>query len=227
MGDGKVHHEGPKATDLENVRALNEAFLTMLRRSPHARKHLFGLRSDVARQLIELSPRRAARLAEVPFLLFSFRERDEPFWRPAFEVDTTQDLFATAQQTHGDVSRLIDAGLGFIWQLAKQNPYVLRMLCGASVHWCEQIAEHPLIQILGFASSNHEMLVIRLEKKTEVWLKLLDAGVSDLREVRRAAHISALQTVLTYTEEVAKTAWASAACRTQTPILKVADKNAN
>jgi hypothetical protein len=227
MGDGKVHHEGPKATDLENVSALNEAFLTMLRRSPHARKHLFGLRSDVARQLIELSPRRAARLAEVPFLLFSFRERDEPFWRPAFEVDTTQDLFATAQQTHGDVSRLIDAGLGFIWHLAKQNPYVLRMLCGASVHWCEQIAEHPLIQILGFASSNHEMLVMRLEKKTEVWLKLLDAGVSDLREVRRAAHISALQTVLTYTEEVAKTAWASAACRTQTPILKVADKNAN
>jgi hypothetical protein len=227
MGDGKVHHEGPKATDLENVRALNEAFLTMLRRSPHARKHLFGLRSDVARQLIDLSPRRAARLAEVPFLLFSFRERDEPFWRPAFEMDTTQDLFATTQQMHGDVSRLIDAGLGFIWQLAKQNPYVLRMLCGASVHWCEQVAEHPLIQILVFASSNHEMLVIRLEKKTEVWLKLLDAGVSDLREVRRAAHISALQTVLTSTEEVARTAWASAACRTQIPILQVADKNAN
>jgi len=222
-----VHHEGPKATDLENVRALNEAFLTMLRRSPHARKHLFGLRGDVARQLIKLSPRRAARLAEVPFLLFSFRECDEPFWRPAFEVDTTQDLFATTQQTHGDVSRLIDAGLGFIWQLAKQNPYVLRMLCGASVHWCEQVAEHPLIQILDFASSNHEMLVIRLEKKTEVWLKLLDAGVSDLREVRRAAHISALQTVLTYADQVAKTAWASAACRTQAPILQVADKNAN
>ena len=227
MGDGKVHHEGPKATDLENVRALNEAFLTMLRRSPHARKHLFGLRSDVARQLIDLSPRRAARLAEVPFLLFSFRERDEPFWRPAFDVDTTQDLFAPTPQMHGDVSRLIDAGLGFIWQLAKQNPYVLRMVCGATVHWCEQVAEHPLIQILGFASSNHEMLVIRLERKTEVWLKLLDAGVSDLREVRRAAHISALQTVLTSTEEVAGTAWASAACRTQIPILQVADKNAN
>jgi hypothetical protein len=222
-----MHHEGPKATDLENVRALNEAFLTMLRRSPHARKHLLGLRNDVARKLLELNPRRAARLAEVPFLLFSFRERDETFWRPAFEVDTTQDLFTTTHQTHGDVSRLIDAGLGFIWQLAKQNPYVLRMLCGASVHWCEQLAEHPLIQILSFASSNHDMLVIRLERKTEVWLKLLDAGVCDLREVRRAAHISALQTILTNKEEATSTVWASAACRTQIPILQVADKNAN
>lgn len=222
-----MQQEGPQATDLENVRALNEAFLTLLRRSPVARNHLFGLRGDLARKLIELSPRRAARLAEVPFLLFSFRERDELYWRPAFELDPNHDLLATAQPAQMEVSRLVDAGLGFIWQLARQNPYVLRILCGASVHWCEQIGEHTLIHILRFASANRDMLVIRLERKTEIWLKLLDAGVSDVIEVRRAAHISALQTVLTCTQGAVNTAWASAACRTRAPLMKVADENSD
>jgi len=220
-----MHHEGPQITDLDNVHALNEAFLTLLRRSPDARKYLSGLRADLARALVELSPRRAARLAEVPFLLFSFRERDEPFWRPAFEMDPNQDLFAASQVAQSDVSQLVDAGLGFIWQLARQNPYTLRILCGASVHWCEQISEHTLIQILGFAAANRDTLVIRLEGRANLWLKLLNAGVSEIREVRRAAHISALQTVLTCTQSTTKTAWASAACRTRAPVMQVADEN--
>lgn len=218
-------YEGPQVTDMDNVRALNETFLTLLRRSPHAQEHLWGLREDLARRLVSLTPRQAERLAEAPFLLFSFRERDDRFWRTAFEQDANQDLFSAAHDQQADVSRLIAAGLGFIWQLARQNPYVLRLLCGATVHWCEQISEHTLVRILNFATENHELLVLRLAGRSELWRKLLYCGVHPLHEVRRAAHISVLQTVLTQVDRTSAVVWASAACRTQAPALKVAEKS--
>lgn len=218
-------YEGPQVTDMDNVRALNETFLALLRRSSHAQQHLRGLQQDLARRLVSLTPRQAERLAEAPFLLFSFRERDEQFWRTVFELDPNQDLFSIPDARQEDVSRLIAAGLGFIWQLARQNPYVLRLLCGATVHWCEQISERTLIQILNFATENRQLLVLRMATRSEIWRKLLYSGVHPLREVRRAVHISVLQSVLTEVDRNSAGIWASAACRTMAPTLKVADEN--
>ena len=222
-----MHYDSPQVTDLDNVRALNEAFLTLLRRSSSARERLCGLREDLARRLISLSPRQAERLAEAPFLLFSFREGDERIWSKVFELDPNHDLFSVPHPVQADVSRLIAAGLGFVWQLARQNPYALRLLCGATVHWCEQICEHTLIQLLNLATVNHQLLVLRLESKTELWQKLLDSGVHQQLEVRRAAHISVLQTVLTQPERTGRIVWASAACRTAVPRMRVADSDAD
>ena len=160
---------------------------------------------------------------EVPFLLFSFRESDEQFWRQVFDLDPNHDLYSVLRPVQDDVSRLIAAGLGFIWQLARQNPYSLRLLCGASVHWCEQICERTLIQILNFAAANHQLLVLRLESKTELWQKLLECGVHHQLEIRRAAHISVLQTLLTQPERIGSTVWVSAARRTKIPRMRVAD----
>ena len=39
-----MHYDSPLVTDMDNVRALNEAFLTLLRRSSSARERLIGLR---------------------------------------------------------------------------------------------------------------------------------------------------------------------------------------
>jgi len=220
-----MHYEGPQLNDMDNVRALNETFLALLRRSPHAQAHLHGLQEDLARRLISLTPGQAARLAEAPFLLFSFRERDERFWHTVFEMDPNQDLFSIPSARQEDVSRLIAAGLGFIWQLARQNPYVLRLLCGATVHWCEQIGEHTLIQILNFATENHQSLVLRLASSSNIWQKLLYSGVHPLHEVRRAAHMSVLQTVLTEVDTSRPVEWVTAACRSMAPSLKVADEN--
>jgi hypothetical protein len=220
-----MHYEGPQVTDMDNVRALNETFLALLRRSSHAQEHLLGLREDLARRLIGLTPRQAERLAEAPFLLFSFRERDERFWCTVFELNPNQDLFSVPGARQEDMGRLIAAGLGFIWQLARQNPYVLRLLCGATVHWCEQISERTLIQILNFATENRKLLELRLASRSEIWRKLLYSGVHPLREVRRAAHITVLQSVLTEVDPSSASVWATAACRTMAPRLKVADEN--
>ncbi|NOX70111.1 MAG: flagellar transcriptional regulator FlhD [Gammaproteobacteria bacterium] len=220
-----MHYEGPQSTDLDNVKALNETFLALLRRSPCAQAHLQGLPEDLARRLISLTSAQAARLAEAPFLLLSFRERDERFWHAVFELEPTQDLFSIPRARQEDVSRLIAAGLGFIWQLARQNPYVLRLLCGATVHWCEQIGEHTLIRILNFATDNHNLLVLRLASSSKIWRKLLYSGVHPLTEVRRAVHMSVLQTVLTEVDTSRRVDWATAACRTTAPKLKVADEH--
>ncbi len=219
-----MQYEGPQDTDLENVRALNEAFLTLLRHSSSAREHLTGLREDLAKRLMSLSPRQAARLAEAPFLLFSFRERDDRLWRAAFQPDPNQDLFTTSRPVSGDMTQLVTAGLGFVWQLARKNPYALRLLCGATVHWCEQLGDHTLIRILNFATANQELLVLRMEFRAEIWTKLLYSGVHQHLEVRRAAQLSVMQTLLTQVDRTSAVSWASAACRMTVPTLKVADE---
>lgn len=219
-----MHYEGLQDTDLENIRALNETFLSLLRRSSGAREHIKGLREDLAKRLLSLSPRQAGRLAEVPFLLFSFRERDESLWRTVFEPDPNQDLFVTSRPVDDGMTRLIAAGLGFVWQLARKNPYTLRLLCGATVHWCEQLSDHTLIQILNSATSNPDLLVLRMEFKAEIWTKLLYSGVHQHLEVRRAAQLSVLQTLLTHVDRTSQVSWATAACRMRAPALKVADE---
>ena len=223
--EATMHYEGLQSTDIDNVRALNDAFLTLIRRSPAARERLFGLREDLARVLVTLPAHKAARLAEVPFLLFSLREDDDRFWQSIFEPDPSRDLLASARPAQPEIGQLVAAGLGFIWQLARQNPYALRLLCGASVHWCEQIGEHTLVQILALTSEHQELLVLRLEQQPEIWRKLLDCGVSHHHEVRRAAHISALQALLTQPQKSQLTVWASAACRTRVPVSKVAERD--
>jgi len=222
-----MQYEGPQDTDLENVRALNEAFLELLRCSSGARQYLIGLPEDLATRLTSLTPRQAARLAEVPFLLFSFRERDDRLWRVAFEHDPGQDLFAAPRSAAADADRFVAAALGFVWQLARKNPYALRLLCGATVHWCEQLGDHTLIHILNFATSNQELLVLRMEFKAEIWTKLLYSGVHQHLEVRRAAQLSVLQTLLTQVDRSSAVRWASAACRLTAPTLKVAEKRDN
>jgi hypothetical protein len=216
-------YESPQPIDLHNVCALNHAFLTLLRRDRAIRERLAGLRDDLARRLVSLDPRRAEKLAGVPFLLFSFRERDDRFWRQAFEPGANHDLLNAADRSAA-MARLTAAGLGFAWQLARQNPYALRLVSGATVHWCEQLAETPLVRVLEFGSAHADVLLLRAAQSSDLWVKLLDGGVSSKAAVRRAAHMSALHAILTQPGRQAPIAWASAACRARPPALKVADE---
>src|SRR5690606_36651652 len=87
-----MHFQGPSAADLENIASLNRGFLGLLARNP--RRCLAELREDLARSLRRLTPAQAERLAGAPFLLMSFRERDDRFWEAAFARHAGQDLFA-------------------------------------------------------------------------------------------------------------------------------------
>lgn len=225
IGEVAVDFRGPGATDFENVHSLNRAFLKLIKGVADARCCLHGLPSALAGRLASLPEGDADRLADVPFLLLSFRERDDDFWGGIFTDTSHGDLFAVPEQPSDDLGRLISAGLGFVWQLARQNPYAARLICGASLYWCEQLTDRTFFQVLASAGTRADVLTLRCGFDAELWAKLLTSGISREKQVRRAAHISALQSVLTRAPMPDRKKWAAAACTVKAPTLKVADKS--
>lgn len=218
-----MDYQGPSDVDYENVFSLNGAFLDLLRRDPAARRCMLDMPEALARRLVALNAHQADRLARTPFLLFSLRERDDPFWSAVFDAPADRDLFSVPLSATDELGRLIAAGLGFVWQLAKHNPYSARLICGASLHWCEQLTERTFLHVLSLAGTQQDVLVARAAADTELWTKLLDFGISRENVVRHAAHISALQCVLTSAAVPASTRLANAACAVRPPALRVAD----
>lgn len=217
-------YKGPQPIDFEDVSALNRAFLKHLRCVPEAERHLRGLREDLLCRLRSLSGGQLKRLASAPFLLFSFRERDRRFWDQVHAGDLQADLLADTRRSL-ETGQLIAAGLGFVWQLARQNPYVLRLVCGGSVHWCERIATRPLVDVIGRAAVYEDLLMLRCAIDTNIWGKLLFNGVSRSDDVRLAAQLGALQMMLTQSNGESVTVWASAACRARVPVLRVTEND--
>lgn len=211
--------QGPTPADYDNLRSLNVAFLELVRKD--GRRCLDGLSTELSRRLKRLSRREIGWLAATPFLLFSFRERDDRFWQKLLNDEKCQDLFTVPIRSTDETSRLVSAGLGFVWQLAIHNPFAARLLCGASTHWCEQITERTFFHILAVAGRRSDLLVLRARHDNDLWSKLLHAGLSQIAAARNAAHISALQYMLT--RQPATAAWQAAACASRDPALKVAD----
>lgn len=216
---------GPDAADFANVRALNSAFLELARRRRLSRACLNGLDEKLANRLQSLSETQASRLASVPFLLFSFRERDARLWEQLLKATGNPDLFAASSAASGELARLTAAGLGFVWQLAQRNPYAARVLAGASLHWCEQIAERTFFQLLAVTRLREDLLQLRSGGAIELWAKLLDAGVMHEDRIRQCAHISALQAVLTHDRSNARQTWAMAARKMDRPGMRVAEES--
>lgn len=214
--------DGPAPVDYLNVSALNRAYLTLLQANRRARRSLQQLATPLQRRVSSLTRHQIDRLAATPFLLLSLRERDDILWSQILSDEGGQDLFTCP--VADDLDRLQSAGLGFVWQLARQNPYTLRLICGASLHWCEQIAERTLFGLLAAVAPYPELLELRRASDDELWRKLLDAGVSRETEVRTAAHVSSLQTVLTRPASSVPRNWAVAACKTKNTGLRVADE---
>ncbi len=212
---------GPLAVDYRNVAALNLAYLSLLQGKRDAGASLRELCGAQRRRITALTRRQAQRLSATPFLLFSLRERDDHFWDRILADGDDGDLLV--EPLASDLDRLRSAGLGFVWQLARQNPYTLRLTCGASLHWCERIAERTFFGLLAAASPHPDLLVIRRGEDHELWQKLLVDGISRDAAVRRAAHMGALQTVLTRTATSMPQNWSVAACKTRQPGLRVAE----
>ncbi len=211
--------QGPTPSDYENLHALNFAFLELVQHS--GRRYFEGLSRELGRRLTCMRRGQIGWLAATPFLLFSFRERDDDLWRKLLLGDTARDLFTVPIRSTDETGRLVSAGLGFVWQLAIHNPFAARLLCGASTHWCEQITERTLFHLLAVAGHRSDLLVLRAQQDTKLWQKLLSAGLSEETTSRNAAHISALQHILTRPPDTA--AWRAAACATRHPTFKVAE----
>jgi len=213
--------DGPAPVDYRNVIALNRAYLSLLQANRRARRSLNQLSSPLSRRMTSLTRHQVDRLSATPFLLLSLRERDDKLWAQILSDEREPDLFT--RPVADDLDRLQSAGLGFVWQIARQNPYTLRLICGATLHWCEQIAERTLFGLLAAVAPHPDLLELRRSNDDELWSKLLGDGVCREAQVRTAAHVSALQTVLTRPPASESRAWAVAACKTKHTGLRVAE----
>lgn len=211
----------PRKRDFENVAALNAAYLAMLRHDPALSRGIRGCPAPLLDRLRALTPQQAQRLAATPFLLFSFRERDERYWSRLLD-DRSRGLFRSSGSVEADT--LTAAALAFIWQLARQNPYSLRLICGASLYWCERLGELTSYRLLDAFVGAGEVPVLRLAEHDTFWRHLLDQGASRRNEVRRAVQLAALQRILTDAPDSrGGQSWPVAARKIQAPGLRVAE----
>ncbi len=212
-----MHYQGPQTTDLANVLVLNRAFIAWQRAGTRESAPERGLPPEAGARIAALSCEQRERLARMPFLLMSFAEDDAVRWQSLFAEQQTRDLLQCVQRRDETASRLVAAGLGFLWQLSQRNPYAVRLVSGASLTWCEQLASCTLMDLFSRALEDHALLAPRMADRPDLWHKLLTAGVSNRRQLRRAARVAALQTVLTQSPLRAYRPLAAAACKLPPP----------
>lgn len=214
----------PEPADLSNVHALNAAFLDALRQEALPDR-LLGLQ-PAGLQAACGDLRALERLRRCPFLLFSLEEHDLARWnrlfgRPRQAWPDLVDVMTSAEKPPAPVTL---AALGFLWQLARRRPYATRVVCGASLHWCERLAESTLVDVFRFAASETDLLGFRNASDTAFWRRLLVSATSVEKSVRRAARLAALQMLLTESRTGTCQKLAAAACSMPVPRRKVADK---
>ena len=195
-------YPGPSPDDYANVLALNTAFI----------KAAFDLKG----------PQRG-RLAAAPFLLFSLREC-EPEWWDAVLIDQHQaDLLPAAELEGPELRRIQTVALSFLWQLARRNPYAVRIISGATVSWCEKITDLPLITLLDRIGSRGDLLQSRIDDPDTLCERLLSDGTSSRQKVRRSSQLTALQSLLTRARLDNYARLPAAACSMPKP-MRVQDK---
>jgi len=119
---------------------------------------------------------------------------------------------------------LLTTVVSFLWQLAGRNPYAARLVSGASLGWCERLAECTLLHVLRAAADRDELMQARFAADGDFWRKLLGPGLSSEPGVRHSAHVTCLQWLLTDDPAVHYRRVRSAACDNPVPTLSVAEK---
>ena len=219
-----MEFQGPAARDLANVCALNQAFLDVLRNADEQSMRAPSTSDGLVKKLVALGTRRSDRLAECPFLLFALAESEEWRWARLFDEEKPADMIDRLERPPEAAARLAAAALGFLWELAMRNPYAARLVSGASLSWCEQLSDSSPVRLFRFAAIEPNLLTPRLANRSEFWAKLLDAGSSQEKEIRHAAQLCALQTVLTRQMSERYRQLPAAACSTPAPAMRVADR---
>ena len=211
---------GPEPADFANVTALNRAFLMRLRDPLPGECLRACLSSRSQTSIRNLSNLQLERLSALPYLLLSVRERDQPCWRALVDTEPNRDLLSPGD-SRGD--EIVTAALSFLWQLARRNPYAVRLISGATLTWCEQLADFTLLTLLQCAAVRTDLLQPRLANNEELWSRLLGSGLSTDSQVRRAAHVTSLQVMLTEDPAVQYRSMKTAACSNSIQALRVAD----
>lgn len=214
---------GPEAADFCNIQSMNYEFLMRLRGSSSGHEWRQQMAPILRPVIGGLSDLQVERLSATPFLLFSLREREQDYWSLLASDDPNGDLLIATDQGH-ESGQLAAACLGFLWQLARRNPYAVRLVSGATLNWCEQLAECTLFRLLQRMAGRSDLLRARRAGDVEFWNKLLGPGLSSERDVRKAAQLSALQSILTPGPAARYRSLRAAACSAPAPSLQITDK---
>jgi hypothetical protein len=202
-----MEYQGLIEDDVMNVRALNRAWLRLAAEEPD--------------RFAALDEPRRRRLADAPFLLFTLRENETQLWLTLLADRPQREMFA--QCPNAQQRELQIACLAWLWELARRNPYVARVVAGAPLPWCEQVAEFPLVRLLRNAA-DADLVRPRFRADSAMHRRLLLRGGSALRAARSAAQVAAMQAMLTTAEFAQYGRLPSAACRLQGPSRQVADE---
>ncbi len=209
-----MDYQGPTAEDLRNIRALNVAFL----RATNCGDTPPGMTSW------PLTEMQLQRLSEAPFLLFSFRERDAAYWNEILANEPQPDLLDDTRAPTERLHELQVAGLGFLWQLSRRNPYVARLVCGAPTNWCERIARLTLVDLIRRVACRGDLTTARFDAAGHVAHRLLQSGISAKPQLQRMSQQFALQSMLTGASGAQYEKLPAAACRFPVPAQRVADR---
>lgn len=204
-----MEYQGPTPGDLANVHALNRCFLNAF--SAHGRSPSGAIRAQ------RMTQSEITRLASAPFLLFSIREEDDAYWQQLLSDDAQLELIDNDGPPDEQVQQLQVATVGFLWQLARRNPYTARLVCGASVSFCERLAELTLIDLLQRVAQRSNLVRMRFPDGGDIWRRLLGAGTSGSYQARIASQHAALQAMLTHRGAQQAATVPAAACIRRTP----------
>ena len=218
-----MDYSGPEPADFANVISLNQAFLLNLREPARGQSLRETMTARVRPIIRDLTDLQLQRLSTTPFMLMSLRERDVDFWRTLLSKDANRDMFDCAG-VEPETEQMATAGVAFLWQLARRNPYSARLLSGATIHWCEELADRTLLRLLQQTCGCSDLLQPRFANNDKFWLKLLGPGLSSELQVRKAAHLAALQSILTDDPVAQYRPIKAAACSTLVPTLRVSDR---
>ena len=201
-----MHYQGPTASDIANIQALNQSYLQSVERT------LKGDPSSGWR-----------RLGTLPFLLFSLREHDRDYWNRVLTVDRQADLLEV--KASESRLKLQAAALGFLWQLSRQNPYAARLATGAPPGWCERLAATTLVELLLRAASRDDLIVPRFTNDDRLMQRLLRGDGSGTRQMQRMSRNLALQTLLTGQRWGRYRRLPAAACNMRSSTRRVVDRS--
>ena len=204
-----MEYEGITGDDLANVHALNRAWLEV--------------QQDEQQGVRRLTIRQLDRLSGAPFLLFSLREQDERWWQLLLGDGPQRDLLDSQPPVSSELLALQSAALAFLWELARRNPYVARIIGGAPLHWCEQVASATLVRLLESAAGR-QMIEPRFDDTSFSQQRQLRRGGSARQELRVFAQIGALQAMLTSIDVFPYRRVPAAACSMPRTAQQVADK---
>ncbi len=197
----------PDSADLDGVHALNRAFLD---------------RAGDRLRLGNLDGSARERLARCAFLLFTLADFDAVRWRPVFGGRYAPDLITEAGRPQPADAAIAVSAAGFLWELSRRRPYAARVVSGATLEWCNELACASPIVLFAFAASEPDLLTPCRRDDNRFWDTLTRVATSDDRAVRSAARLTALQCMLTTGADRLRERLPAAACSMPGPARRSA-----